>query len=271
MKRRVFEVLEAGRPGDRLSQTVDVIIALLIVLNVAALILGTLDDVYQKAPLAFQWFEAASVIAFTVEYAARVWSCTSDPRYSDPLRGRLRFMVSPLAVVDAAAILPFYILLFQVSGPLDLRVLRVLRLVARAARLARYSSGLRTLATAARGRSQELLTTVGLLAVLLVLASSLMYIAENNAQPEKFSSIPHAMWWSIITLTTVGYGDVAPVTTPGRADSRADSGARHRPLRRARRHPGVELPGADRPATLQRAAGLPPLRRGHPRGRLGRV
>ena len=216
MKRRVFEVLEAGRPGDRVSQAVDLIIALLIVLNVLALILGTVAEVYQKAPRAFQWFEAASVIAFTVEYAARVWSCTSDPRYSGPVRGRLRFIVSPLAIIDAAAILPFYILTFAVSGSLDLRVLRVLRLVARAARLARYSSGIRTLAAAISGRSQELLTTVGLLAVLLVLASSLMYIAEHNAQPGKFSSIPHAMWWSIITLTTVGYGDVAPVTTTGR-------------------------------------------------------
>ena len=216
MKRRVFEILEAGRPGDRVSQAVDLIIALLIVLNVLALVLGTVDEVFQKAPWAFQWFEAVSVALFTLEYAARVWSCTSDPRYSDPLRGRLRFIVSPLAVVDAAAILPFYILTFVASGSLDLRVLRVLRLVARAARLARYSSGIRTLAGAVSSRSQELLTTVGLLAVLLVLASSLMYIAEHNAQPDKFSSIPHAMWWSIITLTTVGYGDVAPVTTTGR-------------------------------------------------------
>ena len=216
MKRRVFEILEVGRPGDRVSQAVDFIVSLLIVLNVVALILGTVDEVFQKAPRAFQWFEAASVVAFTVEYAARVWSCTSDPRYSHPLRGRLRFMVSPLAVVDAAAILPFYILTFAVSGSLDLRVLRVLRLAARAARLARYSTGIRTLAAAVSGRSQELLATVALLAVLLVLASSLIYFAENHAQPDKFSSVPHAMWWSIITLTTVGYGDVAPVTTTGR-------------------------------------------------------
>ena len=216
MKRRVFEVLQVGQPGDRVSQTVDVFITLLIALNVVALILGTVDGVFQKAPRAFQWFEAASVIVFTVEYAARVWSCTSDPRYSEPLRGRLRFMMSPLAAVDAAAILPFYIVALVGSGALDLRALRVLRLVARAARLARYSSGIRTLVAAVGGRSQELLTTVGLLAVLMVLASSLIYFAENNAQPDKFSSIPHAMWWSIITLTTVGYGDVAPVTTTGR-------------------------------------------------------
>ena len=216
MKRRVFEVLEVGRPGDRLSQAVDVAIALLIVLNVLALLLGTVEEVYQKAPNAFLWFEAASVIVFTLEYVARVWACTSDPRYSHPLRGRLRFMATPLSLIDAAAILPFYVVTFVATGTLDLRVLRVMRLVARAARLARYSSGIRTLAAAISGRSQELLTTVGLLAVLLVLASSLMYVAEHSAQPDKFSSIPHAMWWSIITLTTVGYGDVAPITTTGR-------------------------------------------------------
>ena len=216
MKRRVFEVLEAGRPGDRVSQAVDVFITLLIAMNVVALILGTVDAVYEKAPQAFNLFEIASVVVFTVEYAARVWSCTEDPQYSGPLRGRLRFMASPLTLIDAAAILPFYLVTFAVSGSLDLRALRVLRLVARAARLARYSTGIHTLVAAVGGRSQELLTTVGLLGVLLVLASSLIFFAENNAQPDKFSSIPHAMWWSIITLTTVGYGDVAPVTTAGR-------------------------------------------------------
>ena len=97
-----------------------------------------------------------------------------------------------------------------------MRALRILRLVARVARLTRYSTGIRSLAAAVGGRSQELLTTVGLMLVLLLLASSLMYFAENDAQPDKFSSIPDAMWWSIITLTTVGYGDVVPVTNIGR-------------------------------------------------------
>ena len=214
MKRRVFEVLNAVQPGDRVAQTIDVLLTLLIILNVLVLILSTMDDIFRTAPRAFRLFEIASVIVFTMEYAARVWSCTTDPRYSGPLRGRLRFMASPLMAIDAAAIMPFYILMFIGTGALDLRALRILRLVARVARLTRYSSGIRSLTAAVGGRSQELLTTVGLMLVLL--ASSLMYFAENDAQPDKFSSIPDAMWWSIVTLTTVGYGDVVPVTNIGR-------------------------------------------------------
>ncbi len=216
MKRRVFEVLNAVQPGDRVAQTIDVLLTLLIILNVLALILSTMDDIFRTAPRAFRLFEIASVIVFTMEYAARVWSCTTDPRYSGPLRGRLRFMASPLVAIDAAAIMPFYILMFIGTGALDLRALRILRLVARVARLTRYSEGIRSLTAAVGGRSQELLTTVGLMLVLLLLASSLMYFVENDAQPERFSSIPDAMWWGIITLTTVGYGDVVPVTNIGR-------------------------------------------------------
>ena len=99
---------------------------------------------------------------------------------------------------------------------LDLRSFRALRLVARAARLTRYSPGMQTMAAAIAARKHELYTVVAVLAVMLVLAASLMYFAEREAQPEKFASIPEAMWWSIITLTTVGYGDVAPVTALGR-------------------------------------------------------
>ena len=216
MKRRVFEVLNAVQPEDRVAQTIDVLLTLLIVLNVLALILSTMDDIFRTAPRAFRLFEIDSVIVFTTEYAARVWSCTTDPRYSGLLRGRLRFMASPLVAIDAAAIMPFYILMFIGTGALDLRALRILRLVARVARLTRYSEGIRSLTAAVGGRSQELLTTVGLMLVLLLLASSLMYFVENDAQPEKFSSIPDAMWWGIITLTTVGYGDVVPVTNLGR-------------------------------------------------------
>ena len=216
MKSRVFSILEGGRNGDRVGLTIEVFLAALIVLNVVGLVLGTVESIFEKAPQAFLLFELVSVIVFTVEYVARVWSCPSDPQYSGSIRGRLRYMVSPLAVADAAAVAPFYILTFAGLGGSDLRALRILRLVARTAKMSRYSAGLRILAVAVGGRRQELLTTVGVLVVLLLLTSSLIYFAETDAQPDKFSSIPAAMWWGIITLTTVGYGDVAPVTNAGR-------------------------------------------------------
>ncbi len=216
MKSRIYEILEVANTGDRASRAFDLFLVTVISLNVMALVLGTVDRVLESAPRVFDLFDIVTVTIFTVEYLLRVWSCTADPQYSGSIKGRLRFMVSPLMLVDLVAILPFYFLLLYDQQAIDLRAFRALRLVARAARLTRYSPGMRTMGAAITARKHELLTVVAVLAVLLVLASSLMFFAEKEAQPEKFASIPEAMWWSIITLTTVGYGDVAPVTTLGR-------------------------------------------------------
>ncbi len=216
MKQRVYEIIEVAKPGDRSSQAFDIFLISLITLNVLALILSTVDDIHRTAPGLFRWFELVSLAFYTVEYLLRVWSCTADPRYALPVTGRLRFIVSLISLIDLLVILPLFIVpIFHVYN-VDLRFLRAFRLVARASRLTRYSSGLRNLGSAVGARKNELLTVVGVLAVLLVLASSLMFYAEKDAQPDKFSSIPATMWWSIITLTTVGYGDVAPITSFGR-------------------------------------------------------
>ena len=127
----------------------------------------------------------------------------------------MRFAITPLALLDLLAILPFYGQLLGLRG-LDLRVLRSVRLVARIARLTRLSSGFNTLVRVVTAKRSELSTVIVVLLVLLLLASSLMYFAEHEAQPDVFSSIPQTMWWSIITLTTVGYGDMTPVTFAGR-------------------------------------------------------
>ena len=216
MKKRVYEILEAATPGDRTSWVVDVFLITLISLNVLALALGTVDEAYQAAPGLFIWFERASILVFTAEYLLRVWSCTADPRYSSSMTGRLRFVVSPFMIIDLIVILPFFVLLGLSLPGYDLRFFRAIRLVARVVRLTRYYHGFRTLQMALAARSSELMTVLVVLGVLLVVAASLMFYAEGSAQPEKFSSIPAAMWWSIITLTTVGYGDVSPVTGPGK-------------------------------------------------------
>ena len=216
IKRRVREILDVAHPGDPASRWFDLFLVSLISLNVVALVLGTVSRVFDAAPRVFDLFDTVSVVIFTVEYVLRVWSCTADPRYSGSIKGRLRFMVSPLMLIDLFGILPFYVLFLYDQQVLDLRSFRALRLVARAARLTRYSPGMQTMAAAIAARKHELYTVVAVLAVMLVLAASLMYFAEREAQPEKFASIPEAMWWSIITLTTVGYGDVAPVTALGR-------------------------------------------------------
>ncbi len=215
-KLRIYEIIEVAGPEDRASRAFDIFLMALICLNVVALIVSTVEGIYRLSPLAFRSFEAASVAVFTGEYLLRVWCCTADPRYSHPVRGRIRFMVSLLAVADLMAVLPFYLIPFVGLHGLDLRFLRAVRLMARIARLTRHFSGVRTLVQVIDDKRQELATVVLVLSVLLVMASSLMYFAEGEAQPDKFANIPQAMWWSIITLTTVGYGDVYPITLLGR-------------------------------------------------------
>lgn len=212
-RRRAHEILEVAPGSDRVSQALDFFIIGLILLNTAALILSTVEPIYRIAPQLFQYLEVVSVSIFLAEYLLRLWACTAEPKYSHPVYGRVRFALSPLLLIDLLAIVPFFLPLLGVE---DLRFLRAVRLLARAARLGRYFSGIRTLGQVIQSRGYELLTVVLVLTVMLVLASALMYFAEHLAQPEAFASIPEAMWWSVITLTTVGYGDVSPVTPLGK-------------------------------------------------------
>ena len=214
MKSRVFEILSIDEGEDRTSRAVDTALLLLILGNVAALVIATDEQIHSLSPGFFYYFELVSFSIFAVEYALRLWTCTEDPQYAHPVTGRLRFAMQPLMIADAVAVISFF-LLFALPSGVDLGALRALRLVSRFARLARYSSGLQALSAALSARRNELLGVVSVVAALLVLASSLMYYIEQSAQPEKFSSIPATMWWSIITVTTVGYGDVAPVTPGG--------------------------------------------------------
>lgn len=211
---RTWQLLEAAHPDDRASRAVDAVLLSLIALNVVAVVLETVSAVEARFGGALRSFEAVSVVVFTLELAARVWSCVEDPRYAGAVRGRLRYLRSPMAVVDAAAVAPFYLAFLGV----DLRVARVLRLLRffRLAKLGRYVETLRLFAAVMRTKHEELVITTCLMALLVLLGASLVYFAENAVQPEVFSSIPAAMWWAIATLTTVGYGDVVPVTGAGR-------------------------------------------------------
>ena len=261
IKKRVREILEVANTGDRASRWFDWFLLSLISINVIALVLGTMNELFDAAPQAFDLINSVSVAIFTVEYLLRVWSCTADPRYSGSIKGRLRFMLSPLMLIDLLSILPFFVLLLYDQQALDLRAFRALRLVARAARLTRYSPGFHTLAAVIEARKYELLTVVAVLVVMLVLAASLMYFAEKEAQPEKFASIPAAMWWrhhhpDHCRLRGCGAGN-----RPRPDNRRVDSNSRHRILRPARRHTGVEFLGANTTPPAARNPNLPPLRR----------
>ena len=215
MKRRIFEILEVDEGEDRVSRIVDSSLLVLILTNVAAIVIATDQRIYSMAPGFFTYFELVSFCIFGGEYILRLWSCTANPDYSHPVTGRIRYAMHPLMLADGVAVTSFFILMV-LPASMDFGALRALRLVSRLALLARYSSGLQALSAALAARRSELLGVVSVVGALLVLASSLMFYIEQSAQPEKFSSIPETMWWSIITVTTVGYGDVAPITVGGR-------------------------------------------------------
>lgn len=216
LRETVYEIIEEAAPGHRASEIFDIFLITLITLNVVALIVGTVEGIHGISPRAFHFFENASVGVFSVEYVLRVWTCTEDPKYAHPVKGRLRYIFSPLALIDLLAVLPVFLVFFVNLRGLDLRFLRLVRLLARIVRLSRYFSSLRTLGKVLHTKRGDLTAVVTVLFLLLVMTSSLMFFAEHRAQPEEFASIPMAMWWSIITLTTVGYGDVFPVTGAGR-------------------------------------------------------
>jgi len=211
----VFNLLNAETRGSRLARSVNGALALLIVFNVVGVMLETIEPFHERFDQFLATFESISLTVFSVEYALRVWSCVQDPRYRGSVPGRLRFVLSPMALIDLAAIAPMY-LPWELT--VDFRFGRIVRLVrmVRFLKIARYSRTLQTFGNVLRARRTDL-GLIGLfLIVLLVVTSSLMYFAEHNAQPEVFSSIPAAMWWGVSTLTTVSYGDIYPVTPFGK-------------------------------------------------------
>ncbi|MFQ5982343.1 MAG: ion transporter, partial [Woeseiaceae bacterium] len=160
-----------------------------------------------------------SVAVFTVEYFLRIWCAVDSEKYADsemgPLKTRLRFISSPYAIIDFLAILPFYLLLGGLFGDIDMRFLRCIRLL-RILKLTRYSSAFDMLVTTCRENTRPLTAAFFILATVMLLAASGTYFFERHAQPVAFGSIPDAMWWAVSTLTTVGYGDVTPITTGGK-------------------------------------------------------
>lgn len=187
-------------------------IYVLIVLNVLTLILESYKELNDNYGLFFYSFEIFSVAIFTLEYIIRIW--VSDKTKEDK-KERINFAFSTLGIIDLIAIIPFYL---PFIFPFDLRIVRILRLfrLLRIFKLSRYSKSLKTIQYIFKETKAELSITVFVTFVLMILSSTLMYYIEHDAQPEKFASIGDAVWWAVATLTTVGYGDVYPVTALGK-------------------------------------------------------
>ena len=215
LKKIVFQILDISEVDSPAERVLNIILIALISLNVIAIILESIESLREHFNTEFRIFETISVIIFSIEYLLRIWTSNEASNYRNPILGRIRYIFSPMALIDLVAILPFYIPLVIT---LDLRFLRAIRLIRlfRIFKLGRYSEALRTLAAVLKSKRQDLFITLFSVVILLIIASSLMYIIENEAQPKSFSNIPAAMWWGIATLTTVGYGDVYPITSMGK-------------------------------------------------------
>jgi len=214
LRKKVYLLMNPVRSGDPLARSIEIGLLILIFANILALMLESVPELHTSYADAFMYFEVFSVVIFTIEYGLRVWSSVEIPMYHKPVMGRLRYMSSGMAIIDLLAILPFYLAFL----PIDLRFIRIIRFfrVFRLLKIARYLKALNLIQAVLRERREQIYLSVMFIFFLLVIVSTLMYYVENEAQPNVFSSIPASMWWGIETLTTVGYGDMLPVTLYGR-------------------------------------------------------
>ncbi len=214
LRHRLYGLLEHGPIGDRAGRITGQFIVALLVVNLVAVILESVPDYEARFRALFVAVELFSLVVFTVEYALRVWVAVEHApyRHLKSSAARLRFIASPFGIVDLLAVLPFWL---AFAGPADLRVVLIFRFV-RFLKFARYSPSMRSLLAALYSERRALFGCLVILLGATTVAASIMHLVEGSVQPKNFGTIPDAMWWAIVTLSTIGYGDVVPVTAAGK-------------------------------------------------------
>ena len=215
LRQKVFSLLHATPTSGPLHRYIDRLIIGAVLVSVVSIVLETVPAIHAIFKYEFEFLEISTIILFSVEYMARVYSACEVAKYSHPIKGRLKYMVSIPALIDLVSILPYFlgILLHQVVDTRFLRIFRLTRLL----KVTRYTGTLNTLIKAISREKRVLFASAFMMLLLVVLTASLGYELEHDAQPDKFDTIPSAMYWAVITLASVGYGDISPITPLGRA------------------------------------------------------
>jgi voltage-gated potassium channel len=213
IRKRIFEIIERSKGSDIPSAIFDVAIIILILLNIAAVIAASFNKFAEANAGALSRFEIFSIVVFSIEYILRI--LTADYKYPESKYPHIKYFFSASAIIDLAAIIPFYL---PFVTRIDLRFLRILRLLRmfRVFKLGRYNESMAIIGRVLKKEKEKLITTIILTIIMIFVASSIMYYVENPAQPEVFTNIIETTWWSIATFTTIWYGDVYPITVAGK-------------------------------------------------------
>ena len=213
-KQIIFEVIQPAENGRLASKIFDLIILAFILLSVISVFITTFDlpQEYQKS---LQQIELTSLIVFSIEYLLRIW--TADLLYPGCgfFRSRIKYIFSGMALIDLLAILPFYLPMLLPVNLIGIRAVRLVRLL-RLFKLNRYSDALASIGGVFKSKSREIFASLLFVLILLIVSSLLIYYAEHDAQPKQFQNAFSGLWWAVATLTTVGYGDIYPITPTGR-------------------------------------------------------
>ena len=215
LRQLLHALLAPGDSGGRLHDLIDKCMASSVLIAVVAVVLESVASLQTRWAVAFAAIDALAVAVFSLEYLMRLYACPEEHPEQLPWRSRLRAALRPAMLIDLLAIVPFFVEAYF-EHLVDLRFLRVFRLL-RLVKLTRYTSATQTLLAALKSEWPMMVTSAFIMMLLVIVAASLGYLFEHEAQPDKFENIPQAIYWAVITLASVGYGDIVPITPIGRA------------------------------------------------------
>ena len=214
-RKRVAEIIEMGSVNDWISRGYDILSAVMLLANLIATILYTFDQMELRCGRLLLLIEAVTVAFFAVDFVLRVWTARIGYPNKTELRAVLKYVFSLAGIVDLLSFLPYYLPVFFPAGAAVFRIFRVVRIF-RLFQINAYYSAMNVITEVLNSKKQQLLSSVFIILVLIIASSLCMYSLEHEAQPEVFSNAFSGIWWSVSTLLTIGYGDIYPVTIPGK-------------------------------------------------------